>query len=199
MSCAGPCVYLLANDHGWTYIGATTDVKRRLRQHNGEICGGARRTSRSSSCWALAVVVTGFTDWRDALRFEYAWRRVCRRQRGRGVGWRKRALSNLLERERWSSTSPLAASVPLVVHQVVLEPLTQNAVCAVDTALVWNDSHATEDPTIDARRVWNDSHATEDPILDIDVCELPDISSSLGGHDVFVHVSGLANGGDAGA
>lgn len=110
------CVYLLEDAAGRTYIGATKDVARRLRQHNGELSGGARRTSRSS--WRLAVVVSGFAEWRDALRFEFAWRRCCRGGRGPGVGWRMRALAVLRAKERWSSTSPLASSVPLEVRVV---------------------------------------------------------------------------------
>ena len=37
-------VYLLQCSDGSFYTGVTTDLKRRLRQHNGEIVGGANYT-----------------------------------------------------------------------------------------------------------------------------------------------------------
>lgn len=38
-------VYMLECADGSLYTGVATDVERRLRQHNGEIVGGARYTS----------------------------------------------------------------------------------------------------------------------------------------------------------
>ncbi len=38
-------VYMLECADGSLYIGVATDVERRLRQHNGELVGGARYTS----------------------------------------------------------------------------------------------------------------------------------------------------------
>ena len=37
-------VYLLVSTNGNTYVGATVDLTRRLRQHNKEIKGGAHAT-----------------------------------------------------------------------------------------------------------------------------------------------------------
>jgi putative endonuclease len=37
-------VYLLACSDGSHYTGVTVDLERRLRQHNGELAGGARYT-----------------------------------------------------------------------------------------------------------------------------------------------------------
>jgi predicted GIY-YIG superfamily endonuclease/uncharacterized protein YoxC len=48
------CVYLLVNDKNkCTYIGMTNNMTRRLRQHNGEIVGGARYTTlkRGEGSW----------------------------------------------------------------------------------------------------------------------------------------------------
>lgn len=109
-----PTVYLLDNDRCGTYIGATTDVTRRLRQHNGELVGGSRQTAGRGP-WRLALAITGFAQWKDALKFEFAWRRHCRRM-VRSAGWRQRALLRLLARPRWSSTSPCVADVALKVH-----------------------------------------------------------------------------------
>lgn len=40
-------VYILSSERtGVTYTGVTTDFRRRLRQHNGELAGGARSTRR---------------------------------------------------------------------------------------------------------------------------------------------------------
>jgi predicted GIY-YIG superfamily endonuclease len=55
-----------------TYAGYTVDPDRRLRQHNGEICGGAYSTKRHGGSWSFAFVVEsqGF-DRHLALSFEW--------------------------------------------------------------------------------------------------------------------------------
>ena len=40
----GPVVYILRNGKS-LYVGATIDLSHRIRQHNGELSGGAHRTS----------------------------------------------------------------------------------------------------------------------------------------------------------
>lgn len=57
-----------------TYIGFTLDVPRRVRQHNGEITGGAKRTARHRP-WKPVVFVTGFASRTAALQFE--WQCTC--------------------------------------------------------------------------------------------------------------------------
>jgi len=88
--------YLLAStcSHA-TYIGASTNPWRRLRQHNGEVCGGAKATHRQRP-WRLHVVVCGFHDWNETLRFEWAWKHeACRRRVTRGLGARTRRAQEL--------------------------------------------------------------------------------------------------------
>ena len=68
-------VYCLSNG-ALTYVGVTNDMKRRLRQHNGEIKGGARYTTLNKhrgtlGRWVLAFLVTGFTKRSDALKLEW--------------------------------------------------------------------------------------------------------------------------------
>ena len=57
-----------------TYIGATIDLTHRLRQHNGEIKGGAKATSGNK--WERVAYVSGFPDWRSALQFEWKWKHL---------------------------------------------------------------------------------------------------------------------------
>jgi len=68
--------YLLYSRNN-TYIGATVNPDHRLRQHNGEIVGGAKRTK--GHVWKRALYVSGFPSWVAALQFEWAWKR-----KGRG-------------------------------------------------------------------------------------------------------------------
>lgn len=95
------------------YIGATVNPARRLRQHNGELVGGARRT-RLRGPWHFHCVVTGFRTWREALQYEWAAKHYSRRCRS--IAARGAAIDMLHARERWTSNSPLASEVDLQVE-----------------------------------------------------------------------------------
>ncbi|MCA9661250.1 MAG: GIY-YIG nuclease family protein [Myxococcales bacterium] len=45
---------LLSEDEERTYVGVTTDLERRLAQHNGELPGGAKAT-RAGRPWTIAA------------------------------------------------------------------------------------------------------------------------------------------------
>ena len=93
-----------------TYVGATVDLSRRLRQHNGDLKGGAKYTS-SHRPWELAGTVTGFATFREALQFEWRWKKT-RVRRSRAIpplARRQQALEALLRKEPWVSR-PLAAT-----------------------------------------------------------------------------------------
>lgn len=54
-----------------TYVGCTKDRHRRLRQHNREIKGGAKRTLVGTP-WEMVCYFSGFPDKRTAYQLEYA-------------------------------------------------------------------------------------------------------------------------------
>lgn len=75
-------VYLLQCTDKSTYVGATVDLNRRLRQHNGEIKGGARRTTSKLSnykSWTRVCHVSEFPDWTATLQFEWRWKQLSRK------------------------------------------------------------------------------------------------------------------------
>jgi predicted GIY-YIG superfamily endonuclease len=54
-----------------TYVGVTNNLARRIRQHNGELAGGARAT-RTTRPWEMCGVVCGFGDDKSlAMRCEW--------------------------------------------------------------------------------------------------------------------------------
>jgi predicted GIY-YIG superfamily endonuclease len=76
-------VYFLESDISKsTYIGATVDIDRRLRQHNKEIKGGAHATGMRvarGETWKRICYVSGFPDWPAALQFEWRWKQISRK------------------------------------------------------------------------------------------------------------------------
>ncbi|RLM58167.1 structure-specific endonuclease subunit slx1-like [Panicum miliaceum] len=73
------CVYLIASSRiPRTYVGVTTDFPRRLRQHNGELKGGAKAASAGRP-WNLACLVEGFVNRSEACEFEYKWKNISRK------------------------------------------------------------------------------------------------------------------------
>lgn len=75
-----------------TYVGATTDPHRRLRQHNRELTGGARATHRGAGTWKFAAYLTGFVDRSEAYRWE-----AIVKKRARGLAARSQALLEVSE------------------------------------------------------------------------------------------------------
>ena len=105
-------VYLLESTNHATYIGATVDLNRRLRQHNKEITGGARATGAKvakGESWSRRCYVQGFPDWKAALQFEWAWKFYSRKLPSSlfPMERRKQALDTLLSLERPTSKAIL--------------------------------------------------------------------------------------------
>jgi predicted GIY-YIG superfamily endonuclease len=65
--------YLIINETGRnTYVGYTINPTKRLRQHNGEIKGGAKYTSRNGRAWQyIAIISSPAFDNHLALSLEW--------------------------------------------------------------------------------------------------------------------------------
>ena len=63
-------VYVLSSERlQRTYVGITTDLDRRLAQHNGEKTGGARAT-RAGRPWTVATTYGPYETRSEATRIE---------------------------------------------------------------------------------------------------------------------------------
>ena len=119
-------IYLLVSDSGATYIGATVNLDRRLRQHNKEITGGAHATGskvNKGESWVRACHVKNFPDWSSALQFEWRWKQLSRKLSRDLVPLERRlmALKKLLELERPTSKALAYKDWPNGMPEVVQE------------------------------------------------------------------------------
>lgn len=74
-------IYILVSDvTTHTYVGCTVDVHRRLRQHNGEIKGGAKRT-RCGRPWSVSRIYGPYPTRSDAQKVECAIKKLRGRKR----------------------------------------------------------------------------------------------------------------------
>ncbi|KAF9926978.1 Slx4p interacting protein [Linnemannia zychae] len=75
------CCYLLCSTvkryRTHAYVGSTPDPITRLRQHNGELTQGAKKTSKKRP-WKIIMLVYGFPTKLAALQFEWAWQNPTR-------------------------------------------------------------------------------------------------------------------------
>ncbi len=63
-----------------TYVGITTEVERRLEQHNGDLPGGAKST-RQGRPWILGTTFGPFETRSEASRIEYEVKQLRGRER----------------------------------------------------------------------------------------------------------------------
>jgi predicted GIY-YIG superfamily endonuclease len=109
-----PYCYLLRNDYephkNRTYNGYTVNPKRRIRQHNQEIKGGAKYTKKwGNKKWEMYVIIKGFPDSKNALQCEWKIKHPAPKKRrpykynspeGRVIG-----LNEILKLDRWTRQS----------------------------------------------------------------------------------------------
>ena len=106
-------LYIIENK-GYTYVGVSPDPVRRLRQHNGEIKGGAKYTTSKGPGWNHICLISGFQDKIQAMQFEWAVKHVHPRNAG-GIINRLKKLCVVLNREKWTSKAPFSNTVPLTL------------------------------------------------------------------------------------
>ena len=103
-------VYLLKCEN-YSYVGMTNDIFKRIRQHNGEIKGGAKYTSRRQ-VWYPVLIIDGFPDMKSAMQCEW------RLKRGKkGVLGRIKYLNDFLtNNQRWTSKSDIIKEQKLTYY-----------------------------------------------------------------------------------
>ena len=111
------CVYLLRSLNPRysrrTYIGYTVNPERRIRQHNGEIVGGAKRTIRARP-WKMVCYIEGFPNQRTGLQYE--WINNHPSTKRWNVKGRLKTLAETLLKERFTKTAPLSRDLDLTIH-----------------------------------------------------------------------------------
>lgn len=89
-----------------TYNGSTNDPYRRLRQHNGEISGGAKATHGKGE-WEIYVLLTGFKTHVNALSCEWKIKhptnKKIRPKKYSGIEGRVKALNVILNLDKWTN------------------------------------------------------------------------------------------------
>ena len=118
-------VYILesSNRTGNTYVGATVDLTRRLRQHNKELAGGAHATSIHGNTWRRVCNVSGFPTWSAALQFEWKLKHISRN-----------LTMTMTNSHAFSIKAPISKRL-IALHQLLqLEKSTKNSIPFIE----WN-------------------------------------------------------------
>jgi len=106
-------VYVLKCDNK-SYVGMTNDFYRRWRQHNGELKGGARYTTKfrhPEKEWYPICIIDGFDTMKEAMQCEW------RVKRQRGYAKRLQGIHELLRNQgRWTKSSPKISDQKLQVY-----------------------------------------------------------------------------------
>lgn len=106
--------YILKNNYephkNITYNGSTNNLRRRIRQHNGIITGGAKLTKKyGDQSWEIYALVSGFHDYVNCLQCE--WRikhpdnKKKRSKKFMGPIGRIKGLIEVLHTVKWTNSS----------------------------------------------------------------------------------------------
>lgn len=133
------CYLLVANKGECTYNGYTNNLQKRLRQHNGEISGGARSTNKEGKRpWKCFLYITSDDptfDKKRALSLEYYIRYPSGRTRRpvefRGPLGRIKALPLSLQHDKFRDTLFTAHVSPDYLDHV-REALANTANCSIE-------------------------------------------------------------------
>lgn len=101
--------YILANSDekykNYTYCGFTVDPQHRLRQHNGEIKGGAKATHNKGT-WHFIFLITGFKTMNNALSCEWRLKhpdgKRVKNKKYNGIPGRILSINDVLKLEKWT-------------------------------------------------------------------------------------------------
>ena len=109
--------YIIFNDN-YSYVGITNNLKKRIRQHNCEIKGGAKYTSlinsRLITNWNYACYIDGFKTKNDSLKFEWALKHIKPSSKS-GIINRMQKLLILINKEKWTNNSPSSLNYELKI------------------------------------------------------------------------------------
>ena len=106
-------VYVLRSDN-CSYVGMTNDFFKRWRQHNKEIKGGAKCTSRRDD-WYPICIIDGFLTMVEAMQCEWSLKHYLKKK-FKGPKGRIQRLSALLDRGIWTSKSPSLKDQDLTIY-----------------------------------------------------------------------------------
>jgi predicted GIY-YIG superfamily endonuclease len=96
---------------GRTYVGMSNNPAKRLRQHNGDIVGGAAKTQKFRP-WEIVVVIGPFYNRTTALQFEWKCQHHPRHTSMRTLQDRLNWIFNVALLDKWTKKcKPLEYSV----------------------------------------------------------------------------------------
>lgn len=100
------CYIIKSTTSNNTYNGSTNNPIRRLRQHNGEICGGAFRT-KTGRPWEFYALLKGMPDHINALscewRIRYPSNKRKKEAKYQGMKGRIVGLNEVLKLDKWTN------------------------------------------------------------------------------------------------
>ena len=118
------------NDSKSTYSGSTNDLSRRIRQHNGELVGGAKATKGKQ--WEFYAILTGFVNHQNCLSAEWRIKHPtnARKRPAKycGVKGRIAGLNEVLCQEKWTQQCTINNSdceYTLYINKDVIDELNQ--------------------------------------------------------------------------
>ena len=105
-------VYILKSNNK-SYIGMTNDFFKRWRQHIGDLKGGAKYTTRNGKDWYPICIIDGFETMKEACQCEWSLKH---NKKFRGSLKRVQYVSIMIQKEKWTSNSPLIKNQNLTIY-----------------------------------------------------------------------------------